>query len=795
MKPVKIVLMLVLVAVLAACGSPEERAAGHLTKAEELFEAGDLVKAKLEAQNAAQIEPRNAQARMLLARIAEKDGNLREAVGHLLVAVDADPDYVDPHVKLGTYYFLAKATDQAAEQAAKALELAPDRADVRLLNARVRYLQGNVESALAQTDAALEADPAMADAYMFKAALAAEAEDWDAAFAVVDAGLKQVPTDKTAPLRQFRLQLLRRTGQDELLEDELITMARDFPDEVAYPYALAQFYLEKERVDDAERVLRDIVAADPADADRQITLARFLARNRDNAQAEKSLQAAIVANPEQMRLRLALASLYENSDQLDKAQQTYADVAAADPRSDEGLQARNAIVALHLRGEKLDEARQEVAAILKDVPDNPRALLYHAAFQFADQDYDGAIADLRVLLRKEEASEPGLLLLARSYVRSGQAVLAQDTYRRLLAVNPKHPQAPQELAALLASQGDTAEAEDVLRARLDVEPGDAAAAAGLVQTLLAQQDLAGAESEARKLVELNEDNALAQFQLGRVMQAKGSPEEAIAAYKSTLRQNPDATAALQGLVTVYVQNGRADEALAFLKQYEQDNPERMEAKMLEGAVHGGAGQLKAAESAYEAVIAAQPQAVRAYAALAGLRPDDADWQIRQYQRGLEANPGNVELGLLLASRYENSARWEDAITLYEDMLSRNPDNLIAVNNLAALLLDRRTDQASFARALEISQKLKETEQPAFLDTVGWAYYRTGDLGNAVRYLERSVAGAGQVPVLRYHLGMAYAANNNPVGAKQELGEALEIAKVDFPGIEEARAKLKELEAS
>jgi hypothetical protein len=43
--------------------------------------------------------------------------------------------------------------------------------------------------------------------------------------------------------------------------------------------------------------------------------------------------------------------------------------------------------------------------------------------------------------------------------------------------------------------------------------------------------------------------------------------------------------------------------------------------------------------------------------------------------------------------------------------------------------------------------------------------------------------------------MAYAKNNNPVGAKQELNQALELATADFVGIDEARATLAELEAS
>jgi Tfp pilus assembly protein PilF len=58
----------------------------------------------------------------------------------------------------------------------------------------------------------------------------------------------------------------------------------------------------------------------------------------------------------------------------------------------------------------------------------------------------------------------------------------------------------------------------------------------------------------------------------------------------------------------------------------------------------------------------------------------------------------------------------------------------------------------------------------------------------------AVASRARVPVLRYHLGMAYTATENPVGAKEELNKALELADDrEFPGIEEARATLKTLE--
>ena len=51
-----------LLALLAACGSPEDKVAGYLEKAEAFLAAEDYKKAAVEAKNAVQIQPKNAQA-------------------------------------------------------------------------------------------------------------------------------------------------------------------------------------------------------------------------------------------------------------------------------------------------------------------------------------------------------------------------------------------------------------------------------------------------------------------------------------------------------------------------------------------------------------------------------------------------------------------------------------------------------------------------------------------------------------------------------------------------------------
>jgi tetratricopeptide (TPR) repeat protein len=240
--------------------------------------------------------------------------------------------------------------------------------------------------------------------------------------------------------------------------------------------------------------------------------------------------------------------------------------------------------------------------------------------------------------------------------------------------------------------------------------------------------------------------------------------------------------------------GRKEEAASVLQDFMKKHPDNLSAKFLQGSSFARQGDAASAEKVFNEIITAKPDASLAWAALAGLSRDDPEKRIAAYKRGLAANPGNGELGLLLGTEYELQKRYDEAIAHYQELLTANPNIEIATNNLAALLLDHRSDQASYAKALELAKKFEESTNPALLDTVCWAYYRNKNYPKAVQFCERAVAGAGQVALLRYHLGMAYLASDNKAGARQELEQAVKTAKSEYPGIDEARATLKRLEA-
>jgi len=140
---------------------------------------------------------------------------------------------------------------------------------------------------------------------------------------------------------------------------------------------------------------------------------------------------------------------------------------------------------------------------------------------------------------------------------------------------------------------------------------------------------------------------------------------------------------------------------------------------------------------------------------------------------------------------EQQKRYDEAISTYEQLLEKAPDNILATNNLAALLADHRQDEQSLKKAKELAGKLAGANQPALLDTVGWVDYRLGDYGEAVKVLSGVVEKAPEVPVFNYHLGMAYLKQGNKQEAKNYLSKAVG-ENYNYTGIDEARKALAEL---
>src|SRR3989344_2505916 len=148
--------------------------------------------------------------------------------------------------------------------------------------------------------------------------------------------------------------------------------------------------------------------------------------------------------------------------------------------------------------------------------------------------------------------------------------------------------------------------------------------------------------------------------------------------------------------------------------------------------------------------------------------------------------------MLLAEAYERTGDIDNTIASYEHVLRLSPTNSLALNNLASLLLDKKGDSKSVARAKELMQGFENSKFPPYIDTLGWVYYKSGDLDKSVQFLEQAVKADPNVAIFRYHLGMAYYKKGDRANAKKHLTQAVS-SNANFTDMEEARAILKQLQ--
>lgn len=103
---------------------------------------------------------------------------------------------------------------------------------------------------------------------------------------------------------------------------------------------------------------------------------------------------------------------------------------------------------------------------------------------------------------------------------------------------------------------------------------------------------------------------------------------------------------------------------------------------------------------------------------------------------LKQDPNNTTLRYsraLVAEKLDNLSQLE---TDLRHVISLNPDNAEAINALGYTLVNK-TDRIDEAMELiELAHRMAP-ENPAILDSMGWGYYRQGNLEKALLYLERA----------------------------------------------------------
>jgi tetratricopeptide (TPR) repeat protein len=174
-----------------------------------------------------------------------------------------------------------------------------------------------------------------------------------------------------------------------------------------------------------------------------------------------------------------------------------------------------------------------------------------------------------------------------------------------------------------------------------------------------------------------------------------------------------------------------------------------------------------------------------------------DQAIATYQESIKNNPREISFFILMGELYESKQDWNNAKAAYQKALDLKPDNPLASNNLAYVLL-QSGGNVDVALSLAQTGRRGMPESPNAADTLGWVYYQKGAYKSAIDLFQESLklAEKNKAPedaTVHYHLGLAYEKDDQPTLARQHLERVLKI-NPNYSAASDVRKVLSQLKS-
>ena len=773
---------------LAGCGSAED----HYQRGMKLLEQKDYVKASLEFRNAVKLQKDLIPAWRELSQIEERNQNWEATAGILRTIVQLDPADLETRLRLGRLMLLGNALDDALKLVDAAGDVVNQNASALAFRSAVSLKLNDTSGAVRDARAALELDPANVEAIIVLAAERLARGDSEGALLLLDQ--QEVADVKNIGIQVFKLVIFERMGNIKQAEALLHKLIEVYPQEVGFRRQLVKFYVDQKRPEDAEREIRALAQARPNDNEAALDVARYINMVKGAAAARQELRARISAGGEVFPFQIALADLHFAEGNYTDAVQLLETLAGSGGPRARALAAQVKLAEMHLARKKADAAEELVSKILKEDGRNIGALKLRATIRMERGDLDATVSDLRQALNDQPRASDLMVLLAVAYERGGKIELADKQFADATKVSNFDPAVTLGYVGFLQRRGSSARAEDVLTELAGRQPNDIRVLTALANARLARQNWTGAQEIAERIRNVSNDSPLASQILAAAYSGRSRYDESIGILQNVQAAAPNSIQPMVALVHTYVRADKADRAVAFLQSVLQKNPTNAEAHVLLGSTQLVRNAPDQALSSFKAAIDQQPKSEVGYTALASfqIRQGNHAEALKAIQAGLREQPESFTLRLALAGLYELKGEYDSAITEYEQLLKQQPGSLVVANNLASLLSDYRTDAASLDRAYAIAAGLRKAQIPQFKDTLGWVHYQRGEHKAALPLLEEAATELPNIALVRYHLGVTYAAVGDNGKAAEQLKKALELAASDNQLGEKVKVALKKM---
>ena len=414
-----------------------------------------------------------------------------------------------------------------------------------------------------------------------------------------------------------------------------------------------------------------------------------------------------------------------------------------------------------------DQGDREIAAALIDL--------------YEDQDeMDDALALLEELAHRDPDNSAIQERIVLDLARAGKFDEAEKRARDLVAKRPENRAGKRLLAMVLFERESSAEGEKILRQLIDADPDDAGTRRALASELVRERRFGEARTMYEEMIRRAGDDpknaetkTSAQVELGFIAYLERNWAEArrilvplaLANGKVQPRASRIALAADRD-----AEDFAAGLALAKQLAAADSDPEWAAA---ESEFRYRTGDQKAAEAALQKQASSGEIEPMMAAADVYARLKKFNESARIAREVTAKNPDNTEAQFRLGSSLERGGDDAGAEAVFLKLLAARPNDAATQNYLGYMWADKGVQ---LERAREMLEKAvgREPRNAAYLDSLGWAYFRLGRSDSAEKNLREAHRREPTDPTIAEHLGDLEMKRGNMAAAVQNWEKALEL---------------------
>jgi len=495
--------------------------------------------------------------------------------------------------------------------------------------------------------------------------------------------------------------------------------------------------------------------------------------NKKYSEAQEAYEKALICDPDADYVLKKLPILLLKMGKQHAAAQWLRDAIERNPNDIDSLLL---LARLDVNFGDLDGAIKIYEKILELAPDNTTVRLRLGYLYSQQGRYKEGEETIKVLLLKDPDSYFALLYLARLAVQSADYESAAAFYEKIL---PLHwsPELVFEMAEFYGKSDQYKRVEELYASVLKKEPENEQAALGRVHALLLSDQGKEALEELSRIRRFSKNTTNIDLITSRVLIRMRKFDKANSLLEKVLARE-ESSAARYMLAVIRYEANKKEAALAHLRKISHGDVEFEDSIALRARILSELNRAPEAMVVLQKLIdksdRRQPQY---YVLLAGLYVNSKETGAANeiLTKGIELYPDNVSLlfahGLLL----EQEKKQDEAIASMEKVVALQPDHVEALNYLGYTWAE---NNVHLEKALEYIRKALslKPDNGFILDSLGWVYFRMGELEKARVEMEHAIALESGDPNIYEHLGDIYLASGQKEKARNAWRKAKELFK-------------------